>query len=433
MNELWDIRIGDCRNVLEKMPEQSVQCVVTSPPYWGQRDYGVEGMIGLESDVQAWVAELVEVFRKVRRVLRDDGTVWLNLGDKYNNKPKGSLNGQDKSGLTSTRTQEQSPPNIGGLVPELKKKDLIGLPWRVAFALQDDGWYLRRDIIWSKPNPMPESVTDRPTSSHEYMFLLTKSAKYFYDGDAVRTPLQPKTYTTYGSTRTPLGNDALGKVKADNFGRTMPVRKPRNTDKQRGHARPHTGFNDRWDGMTHEEQQAGGANLRSVWNIATHPFSEAHFATFPEKLVEPCIKAGTSERGECPECGAPWERVVEKGYGPDTSSTNHIAGGDRTIGQGWEGTQRRATVNVTTTGWQPSCDHDAEPDPQIVLDPFSGAGTTGLVAARFGRRYMGIELNPEYAEMSRRRIATGVGARSPETAEVINAPIQGLMALNTST
>ena len=264
------ILVGDALERLQELPDESVQCVVTSPPYWGLRDYGVDWAYGLEPTLNRYISIMVEVFSEVRRVLRKDGTLWLNLGDVF-------WGGKGKH-----------------LV--LKPKDLIGLPWRIAFALQADGWYLRSDIIWHKPNPMPESVTDRPTRAHEYVFLLTKSARYFYDADAIRGA--PK-----DSARASWHGDF----------------KPRSKERRE------------------DEQQAEGANKRSVWTIATKGFPGAHFATFPPALVEPCILAGSR-------------------------------GGD------------------------------------TILDPFCGSGTTGLVALRLGRKFIGIELNPEYAAMAERRI-----------------------------
>jgi DNA modification methylase len=283
---------GDVIACLRSLPDACVQCVVTSPPYWGLRDYGVEGQIGLEPTPEEHVEKMVEVFREVKRVLRDDGTLWLNYGDCY----AGSTTGADRppepghthedSGRVKTgQENKHRRPDAG-----LKPKDLVGMPWRIAFALQADGWYLRSDIIWSKPNPMPESVTDRPTKSHEYVFLLTKSSRYFYDADAIKEPYAESTFKRAKSV-----NNAA--ARKDNG----------------------TAINQR--GLTAEQQtkayskvtETGGRNKRSVWHIATQSFSEAHFATFPEALVEPCIKAGTSERGACPECGAPWRRVVEKG------------------------------------------------------------------------------------------------------------------------
>jgi len=237
--------VGDVLDALAALPDESVQCVVTSPPYWGLRDYLVEGQIGLEATPEGFVARLVEVFRDVRRVLRADGVMFLNLGDSY----AGSASG-------------------------IKPKDLVGIPWRVAFALQADGWWLRSDIIWAKPNPMPESVSDRPTKAHEYLFLLTKRANYYYDADAIREPLM-------GSSVARLAQNVEGQAGSD---RAHGGSKTNGTMKAVGGARS----SDKQDG-----QQVSGANKRSVWEIATQPFSGWHFATFPEALVEPCVLAGS--------------------------------------------------------------------------------------------------------------------------------------------
>tara|TARA_R110002110_G_scaffold105950_1_gene265913 strand:- start:6121 stop:7332 length:1212 start_codon:yes stop_codon:yes gene_type:complete len=389
-----NILVGDCRQILETLPEQSVQCVVTSPPYWGQRDYGVDGMIGLEADVHTWLTVMVDVFRGVRRVLRDDGTVWLNLGDKYAG--SGGAGGDYNAGGLKAE-QSGTGPSASTKQSGFKQKDLMGLPWRVALALQDDGWYLRRDIIWHKPNPMPESATDRPATAHEYVFLLTKQPRYFYDADAVRTitgkEASPENYGGKGLITHPTGPER----KAVDLGSGMSQTK----------VMPNT---------THP----AGASLRSVWKIATQAFGGAHYATYPEKLVEPCIQAGTSEAGECPECGAPWKRVVDISYGKSpvhgrgsVVGRHEISGQNNFDGKGYP----RIAKLTETLGWQPTCDHKLEPIPQTVLDPFSGAGTTGLVAARFDRNYIGIELNPEYAAMSRKRIADRVGVTDPEQLE----------------
>lgn len=287
---------GDCREVLKTLPDESVNCVVTSPPYWGLRDYGVGGQLGLESTPDQYVARMVEVFREVRRVLRDDGTVWINLGDTYVGGGRGGdTNG--KSTLVGTQTSQDANKVCesfkgGGA---LKPKDLVGIPWRVAFALQADGWYLRQDIIWHKPNPMPESVTDRCTKAHEYMFLLSKSARYYYDVEAVKEEAAYAGQIRGGSTN---------RYEQNNAG---------------------------MDNRVYDTR-----NRRSVWTVATQPYGGAHFATFPPALIEPCILAG------CPEGG-------------------------------------------------------------IVLDPFSGSGTTGAVAARNSCRYIGLELNKEYIELSLQR------------------------------
>jgi DNA modification methylase len=339
------------------------------------RDYGVSDQIGLEPSPQEYVRQMVEVFREVRRVLRNDGTVWLNLGDSYARTGGWSSNdgldglargesGRAKSNIQNGRNGQKRPDS-------LKEKDLVGIPWRVALALQDDGWWLRSDIIWAKPNPMPESVTDRPTKAHEYIFLLTKSARYYYDADAVRVPHQPES----------LARDSLGWKAAFKGRHTTPGEK-------RPHSTDHNGF-----------LNPAGANLRTVWTVPTSPFSDAHFATFPPKLIEPCVLAGTSEKGECPECGAPWKREVERtAMVINRSDRTHSKGQTRPSGTMVE------PPSSTTTGWSHTCSHNAEPVPQLILDPFTGAGTTGLVATRKGRRFIGTELNPDYANMARNRI-----------------------------
>lgn len=259
---------GNALTELRKLDTGSVHCVVTSPPYWGLRDYGVKGQYGLEKTPEEYVAKTVEVFREVRRVLRDDGTLWLNLGDSYYNYRPGVGQALVKQSVSNTgQDLPRECPRRANIIDGLKEKDLVGIPWRVAFALQADGWYLRSDIIWAKPNPMPESVIDRPTKSHEYIFLLSKSAKYYYDIDAVREP-----YKTQSLKRLKSGWD--GNKKRD---------------------WPGTGHNnfDKYMGKSDEEiESLAGRNLRTVWTIATQPYKEAHLATFPEKLVEPCIKAG---------------------------------------------------------------------------------------------------------------------------------------------
>jgi len=279
---------GDVLDVLATLPEESVHCVVTSPPYYALRDYGVPGQIGLEETPEQYIAKMVEVFRAVRRVLRDDGTLWLNIGDSYAGSgrgPSGSngfQNAEQRQGFTGG-TDPRGPRRNKTDAPEgYKAKDLIGIPWMLAFALRADGWYLRSDIIWAKPNPMPESVTDRPTKAHEYLFLLSKSARYFYDAEAIRED---------GTTTRP---ELLA------FGDRPDVDYPGHADRRRskkpdgwdtgagGHGNHHR------DGREHGEASEirYGRNRRTVWTIATEPYPEAHFATFPRKLVQPCILAG---------------------------------------------------------------------------------------------------------------------------------------------
>jgi DNA modification methylase len=320
---------ADVRAGLAQLEDRSVNCVVTSPPYWGLRDYGVAGQIGSEPTFQEHISLLVGVFREVRRVLKDDGTLWLNYGDCYagggngggGSFAKDNLHFADKN--SAHRTAAMRYPR------GLKAKDLCMLPARLAIALCDDGWWLRSEIIWHKPNPMPESTRDRPTSAHEKLFLLAKSPRYYYDADAVRTPAKAPTMKKPDGWDTGAGGHGNHHRQGREKGERI--------DKQRGHTRRHAGFNDRWDAMTRAEQQSKGANLRNVWTIAPYPFKEAHFATFPPALVEPCIKAG------CPVGG-------------------------------------------------------------VVLDPFFGAGTTGLVAMRLGRACIGIELNPDYVRIAEKRL-----------------------------
>jgi DNA modification methylase len=284
--------------VLQDLQPNSINTCVTSPPYFGLRDYGVDGQIGLEDTPEAFVGRLAEVFREVRRVLRDDGTLWLNLGDSYNayNANRGA-----STSISDGTTGRDHPKHRQGLTtPTLKNKDLIGIPWRVAFALQADGWYLRQDIIWHKPNPMPESVRDRCTKAHEYIFLLSKAPRYHFDNGAIK-------------------ESAIKGAAGSSF----------NKGKTATHQMGRSSHKDRAESATR--------NRRSVWTVATKPFKGAHFATFPPDLIEPCVLSG------CPEGG-------------------------------------------------------------VVLDPFFGAGTTGLVAARHKRFFTGIELNPEYALLAKQRL-----------------------------
>jgi DNA modification methylase len=343
MTPSHQILVGDCIDMMRTLPDQSVQCCVTSPPYYGLRDYGVDGQIGLEETPAEFIARLVEVFREVRRVLRDDGTAWVNMGDSY----AGSwgAHGRDDMGVgVSTISQRQVVASQrkakATTHAEYKPKDLMGMPWRLAFALQDDGWYLRQDIIWHKPNPMPESTRDRCTKSHEYLFLLSKSPRYYYDQDAIREPVALSSITRLaqdleqqlGSDRVP--GKANGPMKAvrskrDSFKREDSKREQAIPGQTAGTHRP-----DREE----SEYPLDTRNKRSVWTVPTQGFKGAHFATFPPELIRPCILAGAPRGG-------------------------------------------------------------------IVLDPFGGAGTTAVVAMQEGRKSILCELNPEYAAMAERRIA----------------------------
>jgi DNA modification methylase len=279
---------GDCLTVLKTFPDEFIDCCVTSPPYWGLRDYGVSGQLGLEKTPEEYVAKMVEVFREVKRVLKKEGTVWLNLGDSYNGSGKAGSNPeyQDRHtefGKPSVHKERFGMPTD---VKDLKPKDLVGIPWRVAFALQADGWYLRSDIIWHKPNPMPESVTDRPTKSHEYIFLLSKSAKYYFDQEAVKEEA-----TGYDGRRDTLYKGGTKDMACT--GQHQRWKRRKNDDTNYGGNgngfKDHSGYN--------KLENPYVRNIRSVWTIPTSPYPEAHFATFPPKLIEPCILAGCPENG----------------------------------------------------------------------------------------------------------------------------------------
>ncbi len=333
--------IGDCRDLLKTLPSGSVHCCVTSPPYFGLRDYGVTGQIGLEQTPDEYVAEMVAVFREVRRVLRDDGTLWLNLGDSYASYRDGKATPDTTRGnSTGTLVPKGEAKNRMASTfkgSAIKHKDLIGIPWRVAFALQADGWWLRQDIIWHKPNPMPESVRDRCTKAHEYIFLLSKSARYYYDADAVAEPVapasierlsQPNLEAQAGSNRVP--GKTNGNMKAVGRG-------GRNAFRGQGHFRDGENGPANRDGRDMRDiGTVSTRNKRSVWTVTTKPYKGAHFATFPPDLIAPCILAG------CP------------------------AGG-------------------------------------TVLDPFGGSGTTGEVAAGNGRNAILIELNASYCSLAKSR------------------------------
>jgi len=374
---------GDVVEQLKTLPDCSVQCCVTSPPYYGLRDYGIAGQIGMEETPELFVAKIVEVFREVKRVLRDDGTLWLNFGDSYSgsNSTKDAAINPDTLSYNAGCTKGGTSKPIG-IIPGLKPKDMIGIPWMVAFALRADGWYLRSDIIWSKPNPMPESVTDRPTKAHEYVFLMTKSARYFYDADAIREPLQECSIerAKYGWNGTMVFNEN-GK------------------EEYRSQPDPVDKMGERWS-------PTQGRNRRTVWEIATQPTPEAHFATFPEALVEPCIKAGTSERGCCAVCGAPMERVIEFN---GMTSTEIMKGKDKSGFQSEQGKLQNIRGldkprEPKTTGWQPTCACNADTVPCVVLDPFGGSGTTAKVARDLKRDAIMIELNPAYIKIAKNKL-----------------------------
>jgi len=290
---------GDCLEVMREWPDQSVNCCVTSPPYWGLRDYGVDGQLGLESTPEEFVSKMVEVFREVRRVLRDDGTLWLNLGDSYAQ----SQAMRNRNGITedfARPCREHVADEGRKLSHGLKPKDLCGIPWRVAFALQADGWYLRQDIIWKKPNPMPESVTDRCTKAHEYIFLLTKKARYWYDAEAIREPhsqaIKDGVTRDMMETEWATKRESKGKVQKDTSGKTN----------QGGTVNRNKNY----------YGNPAGRNKRSVWTVTTKPYSEAHFATFPPDLIKPCILAG------CPKGGVVLDPFMGSGTTAEVAAKN---------------------------------------------------------------------------------------------------------------
>lgn len=324
------------------------------------------GCLGLEPYPELYVCHLVLVLRAVRRALRDDGTLWLVIGDSF-------------AASRSHQAKDRGSGDLGGALATgapaaLKPKDLVGIPWRVAFALQADGWWLRSDIVWAKPNPMPESVRDRPTRAHEYVFLLAKRRRYYYDADAVREP--------------DCGRPAAA-------GYLRPARLSYCDDRgPRGQER--------------EWQPGLGRNRRSVWEVATQPFAGAHFAAISANLVEPCVLAGTSPSA-CGECGAPWQRVVASER-IDRHSQLGVEGGwtdpaeKLTRGRA-PSPGARCLARRTTLGWEPRCEHAECSARCLVLDPFAGSGTVGVVACRHGRDFLGIELNADYAQLARRRLA----------------------------
>lgn len=308
MLEINKIYLGDCLDVLQTFPNESINCCITSPPYYGLRDYGVEGQIGNEDTPEEYVQNLVNVFEEVRRVLKDDGTLWLNLGDSWagSNQVAGTKNLTAKQ-ASNHGTNYMSSDSHKSKISKLngyKPKDLIGIPWMAAFALREAGWYLRQDIIWAKGNPMPESVKDRCTKSHEYIFLLTKSRKYYFDNESIKEAA---------------------------------VTQPKARDKNKEGYQADYPKGDRFSSGERVYGADGKRNKRDVWNVNIKPCKEAHFATFPDTLIEPCVLAGCSEGG-------------------------------------------------------------------IILDPFMGAGTTGMVAKRNNRNYVGIELNSNYIQIAESRI-----------------------------
>ena len=363
--------VGDARAI--PLADKSVQTCVTSPPYYGLRDYGVDGQIGSENTLDAFLATMVGVMREVRRVLRDDGTVWLNMGDSF----ASSASAGDKQ-FGNPEFNENRPSRAATKTPArtlngFPPKGQMLVPHRLAIALCDDGWIVRQDIVWAKPSPMPESVTDRPTTAHEFVFLLAKQPRYYYDAEAIREDAKPHNEGRMAAPK--LGEHRLTTPYA------LQTRK--------------------------QYAEIKGANKRSVWHIPSHPFPDVHFATFPPALVEPCILAGTPQKA-CPTCGAGWVRTFADA-GADRRHRAFEGGHKTAVGSrlgktDWGGGYyERAHV---PDGLASACDcpdNDGS-GKALVLDPFAGSGTTGVVARQMGRAFFGVELNPEYAAMANARI-----------------------------
>lgn len=457
MKTTTQILVGDVRARLRELPDASVHCVVTSPPYWSLRDYGVEGQIGREPTVDAWVETLVDVFDEVRRVLRPDGVMWLNVGDSYASDPPGNdrpdhtgseflaTRGQQR-GSTASRGQQSS------ITGNLKPKDLVMQPARLALALHAAGWWIRADNVWEKPNPMPESMRDRPTKSHEYVFLLSRSETYYYDPYAVQQPWADDRAGASGTRVRIDGAEAGGKRE-----RTAESHQRGTSTLANGPMMPGRNLRSVWriptEGFGYEMCRAcrqiyttaswrrlplieqAAADVPKNWATATNgahgavaPGSSAtkrrcrcgsdewvsHFATFPSALVDPCIRAGTSENGCCAECGAPSTRIVEReatgrvrersNGGLGASHRREPLGLDEVDGQFREGVVSR------TTGWRPTCRcENADRVPCTVLDPFGGSMKTAIVAAKLQRSSIAIELNPDYVELGERALADATG------------------------
>ena len=420
-----DIKIGDCREKLKELPNNFFHTVITSPPYWGLRDYGTgkwiggdpncshiagksrndadrefgtketftvqyrdvckdcgavreDNQIGMEASPEEYVRKIVRTFQEVKRVLRDDGTLWLNLGDSYSSGGRTSTTNQTVRG---DKDYGVTRPPVSG---SIKPKDLVGIPWRVALALQEDGWYLRQDIIWHKPNPMPESVKDRCTKAHEYIFLLSKSDQYYYDSQAIMEEAQD------WGTR----DRANGKYHNEGTG-----------------LNPHTGL----------EKSYTHRNKRSVWTVPVKPYHDAHFAVFPTTLIEPAILAGCPPK-ICSECGTPYEREMVTIEVPERETRDNMVGvipkRDKTSRMNSKDMKpliqedRGFTKNCSCSGSQTSAGR--------VLDPFGGSGTTALVADRHGRDATIIELNQKYVDIAENRLGSDAPLFTELRREVVN-------------
>lgn len=433
-----DIKIGDCREKLKELPNNFFHTVITSPPYWGLRDYGTgkwiggdpncshiagksrndadrefgtketltvqyrdvckdcgavreDNQIGMEPSPEEYVGKIVRTFQEVKRVLRPDGTLWLNLGDSYSSGGRTSTTNQSVRG---DKDYGVTRPPVSG---SIKPKDLVGIPWRVALALQEDGWYLRQDIIWHKPNPMPESVKDRCTKAHEYIFLLTKSEQYYYDNEAIKEDCKQSTidrnnYKFNGAFK----GQFLGTPNEKRWQDGRPIENP-------------------------NFSSDGKSNKRSVWTVPVKPYNEAHFAVFPTSLIEPALLAGCPPK-ICSECGTPYERDMVTVEVPDRETRDNMVGvipkRDKTSRMNSKNMEslvqedRGFTKNCSCSGSQTSAGR--------VLDPFGGSGTTALVADRNGRDATIIELNEKYVDIAETRLGGETPLFTEIKKEVVN-------------
>ena len=407
---IWDGRIrADARHL--PIADESVQCVVTSPPYFGLRRYDVEGpQIGSEATVEEYLTVMVSVFREVWRVLRPDGTLWLNMGDGFANAGGCGAQGSTSQRIGRSNVAAQMRTGSQRQPQGLKAKDLIGMPWMLALALRDDGWYLRSDIVWHKPQCIPESVTDRPTRAHEFIFLLTRSPKYFYDAEAIKEPVSLDTYARYarglsGKSQYP-GNQTIAKSMAHMW---EPGVHPKS-------AEPGSGIRQNSSFSASVKDVVGMRNKRSVWTVPSAAYPEAHYATFPPGLISPCILAGTSAHGCCPTCGGPYSRILEPsaeyskylGKGFTDHANDETQGMQQTRGQNHRKNAMRdegglqSCADYITTGWKQSCQCPPTPPiPCTVLDPFAGTNTTGMVAETFGRRWIACDLGYQALQAKR--------------------------------
>jgi len=470
--------VGDVLDRLKGLQDGSIHCCVTSPPYWGLRDYGTatwsggdpacehgvarwEGpkqtqgaqsghaskadrlsrrqckcgavrtdrQLGLEETPEEYVDRLVTIFREVRRVLRSDGVLWLNLGDCYASKPNGPAMASSTLGGSLAPHEEYRSAHAlrsTGLPPGIKHKDIVGIPWLTAFSLRADGWYLRQEVIWAKTVPMPESVRDRCTRSHETVFMLTKQPTYFYDPQAIRTPiseasnlrLNQKTFHTQTGGEKDYGNGTNANRSARKIIENLKFKHDSHTRMSGDHEGVRSANHVFGDQAAVDRILENGSNRRDVWTLGPAPSSLGHHAMFPPQLPLLCIKAGSSERGCCPRCGAPWTRQVA-----DTGVEQYSANGSTFVDGKTAESQRRASKKPRTikvpAGWVPACECGiAETVPCRVLDPFHGSGTTGAVAEYLGRHYTGIELNAEYLDIYDQRCAevrrSLIGGEPPE-------------------